>query len=394
MTLKRRAFLQTTTAGAAATFHALRAAGAATDQGARAKSAAERGRDFLIAYQHSDGSWRSDRYGGFRRGDALTPLVLIAIGDGGPSQAVHRAWKFLAQLVEGAGEDGPVLDHPVYTASLAISALAATGREGPGGSAPWVRVLRRQQFLAEQGWTRDDPEFGGWGYAAMAPIRPGVNLIRQPNLEPNLSATAFALEALSVTARRDDPAIRAAMPFVARCQNIAGDGEPSRFDDGGFFMAPDAAQRNKAGIAGIDQAGRQRFRSYGSATADGLRALRACGADVRDRTVQAAVRWLHERFHADVQSGSTEPTFLAFAPASYFYYCYATSRALDALHVDWRISATRALDWRGDMTDHLVNCQAPDGSWSNAHDALREDEPILATAFAVATLTVCQRPYQ
>ena len=89
--------------------------------------------------------------------------------------------------------------------------------------------------------------------------------------ESNLSATVFALEALRAAGTTDEGAFAKALVFVRRCQNYT-DGLGSAFDDGGFFFMSEGDWRNKAGPLGTDEAGRRRYASYGSMTADGLRA--------------------------------------------------------------------------------------------------------------------------
>ena len=105
--------------------------------------------------------------------------------------------------------------------------------------------------------------------------------------ESNLSATVTALEALraaGITA--SDPDVRKALLFCERCQNF---GDEPAFDDGGFHFIYDDGVRNKAGVAGMDRQGRERYVSYGSATADGFRALLNCGLP-RDHPRVAAAR--------------------------------------------------------------------------------------------------------
>src|SRR5207302_675052 len=66
--------------------------------------------------------------------------------------------------------------------------------------------------------------------------------------DADLSSTLFAVGALRVAgAGEDDPAVRAALVFVERCQNFAAgrDADPA-FDDGGFFFSPTDPVRNKA----------------------------------------------------------------------------------------------------------------------------------------------------
>src|SRR5205823_12631210 len=96
----------------------------------------------------------------------------------------------------------------------------------------------------------------------------------------------------------DDPAFPKALVFVRSCQNFADDPEfaDPTLDDGGFHFIYDDPARNKPGLAGLDRHGRPRFRSYGSTTADGYRALLRCGSAGHDPRARAALAWLQSHF--------------------------------------------------------------------------------------------------
>src|SRR5262249_21242581 len=143
----------------------------------------------------------------------------------------------------------------------------------------WLAYLRQRQLTEELGWRPEDKEYGGWGYCRGLPRKPTPGVISLPLIESNLSATLLALAALrGAGVPGDDLAVRKALTFVVRCQNgPPGRHGDERFDDGGFFFIYDDPVRNKAGALGQGAAGRPRFASYGSTTADGLRALLICG---------------------------------------------------------------------------------------------------------------------
>ena len=92
-----------------------------------------------------------------------------------------------------------------------------------------------------------------------------------------LTTTVFVMKALH-HADPADEALKKAKKYVERCQNF-GDGK-----DGGFFFSPSHPNRNKAGD----------FRSYGSASADGVRALIQAGTSPSSARVQAGRKWLPE----------------------------------------------------------------------------------------------------
>lgn len=279
------------------------------------------------------------------------------------------------------------------TAALAARALQRHGAERRQVEA-WIAILRRHQLVERLGWPQVDAEFGGWGYAVVEPRRPGPDEVRLPLLEPNLSATVFAVEALRAAgAGADDAAVAAARVFVERCQNVAAapaTADPA-FDDGGFFFVLADAQRTKAGPAGRDRHGRERFLSYGSATADGLRALLACGLPADQPRVTAARAWLERHFTPDVHAGRFPEERHVFRDACSFYYAWSVAAAFAASGVEEARTAAGPVEWRRALAASLVARQAADGSWANPQAAVREDEPLVATPFAVAALRICGR---
>ena len=211
-------------------------------------------------------------------------------------------------------------------------------------------------------------------------------------LESNLSATAFALEALRAAGvASDDPAYRSALTFVKRCQNFADDGQPNTpFDDGGFFFIYDDAARNKAGIAGKDRSGRERFASYGSMTADGLRALTLCGRPADDPRVVAARSWLEMNFRADSHPGKYAEDRRHNRDAVYFYYCCSVARALLAARLDELQTSGGKVRWAETLADALIRRQREDGRWSNPLVPQREDDPLVGTCLAASALAACR----
>ncbi len=244
---------------------------------------------FLNNSQSPDGAWRSPTYGVFKDGLSLTPLVLKAVTFGptvaGSAAARRRGADYLAARVraDGSIDDGPIgMIYPVYTASAAVIAL--THLDFPASRATrdaWLREVRRRQLTEALGWRPNDPAFGGWGYSIEPPSRGDAVLDPSHPIDADLSSTLFAIGSLPIAGVEvGDPAIRKALTFLERCQNLAASNQERdpRYDDGGFFFSRTDPVRNKAGVAGTDRLGRMRYHSYGSATADGLRtpAVWAC----------------------------------------------------------------------------------------------------------------------
>jgi hypothetical protein len=343
---------------------------------------------FLLARQDADGAWRSDTYGAFKDGGSLTPLVLDALLTSGSEEAlpaVRRGAAYLASMVRSDGtiNAGPAgLSYAAYTAPL--TALVLSRPEFVEHRAAWVvwlAFLEERQLTEALGWSRDDPEYGGWGYCPLLPRRPVPGRPGPPYAESNVSATALSTEALRAAGvAPSHPRLGMALRFLCRCQNH---GDDPGIDDGGFHMQPGDDLRNKAGVACADHTGRVRYRSYGSMTADGLRGLLACGLSAESPRVRVALGWLESNFSAAVTPGRFAPGREVLRDSVYYYYCNSLARALTAA------GAGGPVGWRDALAGELVRRQRPDGSWVNDAVEVREDDPVVATAHAVAALALC-----
>lgn len=260
--------------------------------------------------------------------------------------------------------------------------------------AAWVRYVRQRQLDESLGWQKQDACFGGWGYSVDFPRKFGNAAIDDANDCSNISATVYGLGALRMAeVPMSDAAYSNVLLFVSRCQNFSEDLSNANpdFDDGGFFFTPDDAARNKAGVAGIDHLGRTRFHSYGAATADGLRCLLHAGRPISDPRVIAARHWLEAHFSPDQNPGIFESDREVLRNATYFYYCWSMAHAF--LHLDEpdRIpSVSSPLSWPERLAAELISRQHSDGSWVNVFRDSKEDDPLVATPYAVAAMSICR----
>jgi len=343
---------------------------------------------FLAEQQSPDGAWRSSVYGPLKDGPSLTGFVAATIAriESHPQARLSfdRAVEYLAGIDPGAGGT----TYPVYAAAGAVIALGCRSTIGCAASRDtWLAFLRRQQLVETLGWQESDDSFGGFSFAHERP-KPIDGRPPSPMAVPNLSATVFALDAIrSAGCSADDAAIQKALAFVERCQNwcddeTAGD---SRFDDGGFYFLQGDPTRNKAGEAGVDATGRTRYVSYGSATADGLRALLACGLSTEHPRVRAARRWLVGNFSAENHPGGYPSDREYLRPALYYYFCASAAEAL-------LISSPRDGDsrWAAELAQALFSRQRQDGSWRNSAVDVREDDPLVATPLAISALVAAK----
>lgn len=338
---------------------------------------------FLLKQQSPDGAWRSDVYGTFKDGTALTPLVVCALqeaADPGAADAVRKGSEFLAKLIAPDGtitvEGG--LDYPVYTAALAVVALSHPDNKPHAAARDrWLKYLLARQLTEPLGWKPEDKEFGGWGYCRAIPVKPEAGKFAPPLVESNLSATVFALEALRAAGVADAAVYEKVAAFVRRCQN----------DDGGFHFIYDDPVRNKAGAAEQPDGRPARFHSYGSTTADGWRALVLCGVPADDESRVKARLWVWKNFRADSHPGVYVAAHERNRDAVYFYYAASTARALRRSD----IKQVEGVDWAAALSAELAKRQKDDGSWANPVELVRENDPIVATASAVIALANCKR---
>jgi squalene-hopene/tetraprenyl-beta-curcumene cyclase len=375
---------------------------------ARIDAAVDEAVRFLMSRQDSDGAWRSEVYGAFRDGPSLTPVVTKALLYSGGKEAqgaAARGLDYLAGLVRPGGtiDPGPAgLRYPVYTCALASIALSKDPdgvRHGRARDA-YLAHLRGFQMVEALGWRPEDPDYGGFGYGVAPPLRSVVHIPGARSMGANLSATLFAVGALRLAGvPSSDRAIRSALRFVRRCQNLRKDTDAPRpvdaggeaLLDGGFFMSPTVATLNKTGFTGDRDAGGQvRFRSYGGPTADGLRALLACGLGPDSPSVLAAEGWLVARFSAEDVPGQFSAGRVPFRNGFYYYYVWSVAHAfVRAGTEEVRVGAGRA-HWAEVLARALLRRRQPDGTWANPLSEGREDDPLLATSYALAALVHCR----
>lgn len=349
-------------------------------------AALARAATFLLQHQSADGAFRSEKYRALADGRALTPLVLstllFAAEVPGLGPAYDRGVDFVASLVrdDGSLDEGPYgLEYPVYTLSLSILVLSLPRNQRHAARRDaMLTALESRQLGPANGWGPTDLAFGGWGYFPGRPVKPKVP---DELLTSNLTSTTFSVGALLLGGRGlEEPRFAEARAFVERCQNFA---EPPRgpADDGGFFHTPNDEIPNKAGGDG------GRFRSYGTTTADGLRALLRLGVSREAPRAKAATEWLLAHFDPERVPGAYPPDREIFRDSAYYYWSWTAAHALMQLG-PIALEDPRTRDWPGRLQAALLARQRPDGSFVNSATDLREDDPLVATGLAGAALAV------
>lgn len=312
---------------------------------------------YLWEQQAPDGGFHSTTYGLLHSGQSLTPFVLGALLEvpetvlARPKPAVERALEFIRRHTDANGAlglmDAASPDYPNYATSLAVVAMVRAQPDGHGpDTTRMVAQLRSQQFSEANGWKTSDNAYGAWGM--------GGPVLRPPEAgHVDLSMTRCVLEALKASGvPASDAAMERALVYLKRSQN----------QDGGFYFSTVNEDTNKAGESNGG------FKSYGSATADGVLALRAAGVPDSDERIVKAIRWLKDHHQPDRATGFEGDVYQTWSTGLRFYYADVVTRAVPGLPVN-------------------LPEQSDDGSFRNPNKLVKEDDPLIATPFAVGVLS-------
>ncbi len=353
-----------------------------------------KGADALWKLQAEDGGWHSVTYGHLKPGVATTAFVLetlATIDKDRHAADFERAEKFLiaAQGKDGGlGTGGEWLELPTYSTALGIMAFAKLKPEGWEKTVePWVKYLKAAQHSEDNGCKPEDPAYGGWAPEGIFVKGRGRNV--------NISATRYALNALAKSDARDSR--RRARDFIRACQNYA---ESDANADGGFFFSPGTADLNKAGKTSDEK----KFKSYGSATADGVLAMRSLGelgglpaipgrgspgheaweqVHAFNRARKSAEKWLLSNATAEVCPGFDEKDKGGWANGLTHYFRAQFSDVLIGIPDANQQLATR-------FAQVTLAAPLPDGLWKNKSILMKEDDPLIATPLALKTLWNCK----
>jgi hypothetical protein len=322
--------------------------------------------DFLKSRQKADGSFEPAR-----GGPGTTALIATALLRSGKSPSDPVVAKALANLTEkNVQKDGGIYNGFIanYTTSIALVTLKEANADGKYDTI----IANAAKFLKgiQQGGAEDQSAFGGYGYDAKT--------------RPDVSNSHFTVEALlAAGVSKDDPAVKNAIIFLSRCQNLPSEANKFDFakkasddDKGGFVYNPFSTSKKDAPHK-TESGG---LRSEGGMTYAGLKSFLYAGVGKDDPRVKAALDWIRKHYTVKENPGKKD--------SGLYYYYNVFAKALTALGEDSFVDAKgEKHDWRKELFDELKSRQAADGSWTNKNGAFLENAPELATAFALLSLS-------
>jgi squalene-hopene/tetraprenyl-beta-curcumene cyclase len=349
-------------------------ADAADDPTAKQSRDFDRTVDRAIRYLRTKGQALDGSYAA-HLGPGVTAVVTTAVlrhGRTPDDPLVARSLKYLESFVH---EDGGIYhkDHFYrnYETCLAILCFCEANRDGRYdkliNSAD--RFIKGIQWDEDEGHDRSSNSFGGGGYGK--------------HKRPDLSNTGFLVEALIAAGNGpDDEAVKKALIFVSRCQNLETEHNTTKFStknpDGGFYYTCAAGGSSQAG-----ETPGGGLRSYGSMTYAGLKSMIYAGVGPDDPRVKAALKWIQKHYGLESNPGMGEQGL--------YYYYHVFAKALDATGLDAiEDDDGKRHDWRRDLRQELISRQRPDGSWINQNTRWYEGDPSLVTGYALLALSYCR----
>lgn len=339
--------------------------------------------DKLIAYlksnQNADGSW-----GQAPRNRGVTGVIvtgLLQTGKvGADDEPAAKALKFIESLVNAkaghiAGPEAAV-QLQNYVTCINVMALTAAKRPekykaivGDG-----VKFLKKLQWDEEEGKTEKDDFYGGAGYDSKS--------------RPDLSNTQYFIDAMhDAGVPADDPALRKALIFVSRCQNLKSEFNDQtwagKINDGSFIYSAAGGGQTKTS----DDPKNSTLSGYGSMTYAGIKSMIYCGIAKDDKRYKAALEWIQKNYSVDANPGMPKE----LAERGLYYYYHTMAKTLSVMELDTFVDAAgKKHDWQAEITEALKKRQKADGSFVNANDRWMEGDPALVGGYVLMALSHCK----
>ena len=339
---------------------------------------AQKAARFLHGTQDKNGGWSTDKNPGVT-GIAVTGLLKSGMAT--PQDPLgQKALKYIESLVNPeqkhiAGKD-PKVQLLNYVTSINVMALVEDKQDEKYkaivGDA--VAFLKKLQWDDEEGKDASSDFFGGAGYDSKS--------------RPDLSNTQTFLDALKAAGiGPGDPAMKKALIFVNRCQNLKGEHNDRPWakliNDGSFIYTAATGGATKVVDKPLENGA---LPGYGSMTYAGIKSMIYCGVSKDDPRIKKAYEWIQNNYSVDKNPGMPEVR----SQWGLYYYYNTMAKTLDALGVDYVVDSKGVKhDWRKDITEALAKRQRADGSFHNVPNWMEADQN-LVTGYALMALSYCK----
>ncbi len=314
---------------------------------------------------------------------AVTALCVSALVRNGipvGNAKVQQSLSFLESLVRA---DGGIYANKSnlrnYETSVSLIAFHQCNVDGKydtileRGSA----FLKGIQWDAGEGHGVESNHHGGQGYGS--------------HQRPDLSNTSFFLDALKELEDEDmqnSDAVRKAIIFTSRCQNLASEFNAAEFtehipegDVGSMVYSAVGKGETKAEALSTTPAGG--LRGYASMTYAGLKTFLYAGMDRDDIRVRAAMDWISRHYDLDSNPG--------LGQQGLYYYYHVFGKTMRAVGEPTLTDDKGVVhNWRDDLVTKLASLQKEDGSWTNEQDRWYEGDPNLVTAYSLLAISYCR----
>lgn len=291
---------------------------------------------------------------------------------------IDKALKYIESLINPraghiAGKD-PHVKLQNYVTCVNLLALIEAKRDSyKAAIKDATKFLKGLQWDEGEKKTKDDDFFGGAGYDSKS--------------RPDLSNTQLFLEALhEAGVPKDDPALKKALVFVSRCQNLKTEHNTlpwaGKKNDGSFVYTAAMGGDTKADVK-VDPA--KGLTGYGSMTYAGVKSMIYCGVSKEDERLKKAIGWVRDHYSVEANPGMPEVR----SRWGLYYYYHTMAKCLDVLGEDqFTDSKGKKHDWRADIRQALIKKQNKDGSWTNEAKIWMEGNPHLVTGYALMTMAI------
>lgn len=342
--------------------------------------------DYLWSQQESDGGWHSQTHGILKGGESFTAFILWSLLEVPTSiyptdeAKVKKALDFIrAHIREGrlGMADPMILDYPNYSTAYALRLLH---HHGTAEDASLIQklgdYLLAQQFNETRGIDSTHLAYGAWGFGE-------TNLQVGRHGHVDLSHTRRVLEALQKAGRLSRSSKQQAAQFLGVLQKVDLVEKSKSFAnayDGGFFASSVTIATNKSELEiPVETDSMNYFSSYATATCDGLLALKTLEDESLEQRIAKATDWLMVNAELKYPQGIPHDTTEQWHEVMRYYHLLVRAEAFHTMAYQGA--------WQKEMVEILAQEQRADGSFSNPMGAPnKEDDPLLATAFAIVAL--------